>query len=156
MNSRIVFREIRQGEEEGVCRLVLDVFNKFVAPGYSAEGVKEMNRYVNPESMRLRLANQHFILLALDVDKIVGAIEARNNSHISLFFVDKKYQNQGIGKTLTELAVNKCRLSRPDIQVIDVNSSPYAVPTYERMGFVKQSEEQITNGMRYTPMALRL
>ncbi|MCQ4640814.1 GNAT family N-acetyltransferase [Blautia coccoides] len=36
-----------------------------------------------------------------------------------------------------------------------VNSSPYAVPVYHKFGFVDTDCEQLTDGMRYTPMKFR-
>jgi GNAT superfamily N-acetyltransferase len=156
MKSAISYREIHYGEEAEACLLVMGCFHEFVAPGYSQEGIAEFARYVDPESMRLRLVNNHFVIVALDRAAIIGVIEVRNNNHISLFFVNKDYQNRGIGRTLHELAIRKCRASSPDVAVIEVNSSPYAVGIYEKLGFVRLNEEQTTNGMRYTPMALRL
>lgn len=82
--------------------------------------------------------------------------KVRNNNHISLFFVQKEYQNKGIGRKLHELAIGKCITSRPDVEIIEVNSSPYAVSIYEKFGFVKVNSEQITNGIRYTPMTLKI
>jgi len=152
----ITYREIYQGEEENVCKLVINCFNEFVAPGYTEDGIAEFLRYVAPESVRDRLTKNHFILLALDGNLIVGVIEVRNNNHISLFFVSKKYQNQGIGKKLHELAIEKCKILKPDISVIDVHSSPFAVPIYEKLGFVKVSDEQVVNGMRFTPMMIKI
>ena len=32
------------------------------------------------------------------------------------------------------------------------NSSPYAVPVYHKLGFVDTDTEQLSDGMRYTPM----
>ena len=90
----------------------------------------------------------------MDVSLIVGVIEVRNSNHISLFFVKKEYQNQGVGKKLHELAIEKCKTLKPDVNVIDVHSSPYAVPIYEKLGFVKVSDEQVVNGMRFTPMTM--
>ena len=37
-------------------------------------------------------------------------------------------------------------------QVFTVNSSPYAVEVYRHLGFVPTDTEQLTNGIRYTPM----
>lgn len=152
----ITYREIHQGEEENVCKLIIECFNEFVAPGYSEDGIIEFSKYVTLKSTRDRLSRNHFMLLALDGNLIAGVIEVRNNNHISLFFVRKEYQNQGIGRKLYELAIEKCKTLKPDVDVIDVNSSPYAVPIYEKLGFVKVSNEQIANGMRFTPMAIKI
>jgi len=156
METKIIYREICKGEEEKACHLVMACFNEFVAPGYSEEGIIEFSKYVNPNFTKYRLANNHFMILALDNDVIIGIIEVRNHNHISLFFVQKEYQNKGIGKKLHALAIDKCRTSIPKVDVIDVHSSPNAVPIYEKLGFEKVSPEQTVNGMRFTPMTFRL
>jgi len=57
---------------------------------------------------------------------------------------------------LHELAIEKYKTLKPDVNVIDVHSSPYAVPIYEKLGFVKVSDEQTVNGMTFTPMAIKI
>ena len=78
MGRKITYREIRKGEEEKACLLVMDCFREFVAPGYSEEGVTEFSKYVNPKFTQQRLTRNHFIILALDTDLPVGFIEVRN------------------------------------------------------------------------------
>lgn len=39
---------------------------------------------------------------------------------------------------------------------ITVNSSRYAVPIYEKLGFVKMEEEKEQDGLKFTPMKLIL
>jgi len=156
MNKHITYREIHKGEEEDVCQLIMDCFGEFVAPEYSKEGITEFSKYITLGFTTYRLANNHFILLALDIGIIVGVIEARNNNHISLFFVRTEYQKLGIGKKLNELAIDKCKTLRPDITNIEVHSSPYAVPIYGKLGFVKVNTEQIVNGLRFTPMTFHI
>jgi hypothetical protein len=39
---------------------------------------------------------------------------------------------------------------------VSVNSSPNAVPIYERLGFASWSPEQTVNGIRFVPMLLEL
>jgi GNAT superfamily N-acetyltransferase len=154
--KKILYRAILEGEEEEICLLVLDCFGEFVAPGYSEEGITEFSRYVTPKFTRYRLSNNHFMIIATDRDIKVGVIEVRNYDHISLFFVMKKYQNKGIGKKLHELAISKCLTIKPNVTKIEVHSSPYAVPVYEKLGFVKTSDEQVVEGMRFTPMVFNI
>ena len=42
-----------------------------------------------------------------------------------------------------------------DVKRVTVNSSPYAVCVYERLGFVKTGEQQEQNGIIYVPMEHR-
>ena len=156
MDREITYREIYDGEEKIVCQLIMEVFNEFIAPGYSKEGINEFSKAADPVSMRYRLANNRFILVAFDEDVLVGVIEVRNYDHISLFFVRKEYMGKGIGGTLNELAIDKCLESNPELTKIDVGSSPYAVPIYEKLGVVIVDSEKTLNGIRYTPMVLTL
>ena len=61
------------------------------------------------------------------------------------------YQRQGIGRRLWEYLLN-----HSSNMVFTVNSSPYAVPVYHKLGFKDMDEEQLTDGMRYTPMRFEL
>ena len=156
MEKGIIFREIHQGEETKVYRVIIDCFNEFIASGYSDEGVAEFEKYVEPDRMRERLSQGNFIIVALKHEIIVGVIEVRSNNHIALLFVEKKHKHRGIAKKLIELAVRKCKQRKSDVGAIEVNSSPYAIPFYEKLGFVKINTEQLVNGIRFTPMTLKL
>ncbi|WP_228110177.1 GNAT family N-acetyltransferase [Terrisporobacter petrolearius] len=79
---------------------------------------------------------------------LIGIIATRNEgNHIALFFVKGEYHKQGIGRKLFEVVIqNSTR------DWITVNSSPYAIEVYKHFGFSPMQEEQITDGIRYTPM----
>jgi GNAT superfamily N-acetyltransferase len=155
MSEFITYDFMQPGDEQRVCNLVLRVFDRFVAPDYCEEGINEFKSYVTVEGLIKRSEEDHFFLLARHSDKIVGMIDIREHRHVSLFFVDAKFQNKGIGKTLFQKAVALCRNRGSDLNKFSVNSSPYAVPIYKKMGFKKTNDEQIKNGMRFFPMALK-
>ena len=50
------------------------------------------------------------------------------------------------------MALERCLQEKFDLAEITVNSSPYAVLIYERLGFVVQNEEMVKNGIRFIPM----
>jgi GNAT superfamily N-acetyltransferase len=154
--EEIIFREVQPGEEGKICQLILDCFDEFVAPDYGNEGVMEFKRYVNPISMKARLEYGHFVLIAVSGEILKGVIEVRLNNHIALLFVKKEYQRGGIAKKLLELAIEKCRLTKHDLDFIEVNSSLYAEKIYERFGYTKLNIEQLVNGIRFIPMKLQL
>ena len=156
MGKELTFREIKTGEEAKACQIVMDSFCEFVAPDYSEEGVSEFSKYVHPLLMQRRLANNHFVLAAVDDAMFVVVMEVRNYNHISLLFVKKEYHGQGIAKKLLEIAITKCKQHNTNNELIEVNSSPFAVDVYEKLGFVKTDIEQIKNGIRFTPMTKRL
>lgn len=81
------------------------------------------------------------------MDTVKGVLCMRSPQHIADFFVDAAYQRRGIGRRLFEAM--RQDYSR---QVFTVHASHYAVEIYRHLGFVPTSEEQCTDGLRYTPM----
>jgi predicted GNAT family N-acyltransferase len=147
---------MQPGEESAVCDLIARVFEEFVEPGFSPEGVLEFLGYTKTEALARRAHDNHFVLVAAAEDEIVGMIEVRNHDHVSLFFVDARVHRRGIGRELLQQALDICRHHRPDLRQVDVNSSLYAVPVYERLGFRPAGPEQVKNGIRFVPMVLEL
>lgn len=79
---------------------------------------------------------------------MAGVIAVRKReTHIALFFVCERYQKQGIGKRLFMMTAENNQCER-----MTVNSSPYAVTMYHKLGFCDTDTEQTVNGIRFTPM----
>jgi GNAT superfamily N-acetyltransferase len=134
---------------------VIRVFNEFVAPLYSPEGVQGFLSYgADPDQIRERLPAHRLLLVAELQGRIVGAIEIRHCDHISLFFVNGESQRNGMGRELWHKALDTCLASRPDLAKITVHSSPNAVEAYQRLGFLVEEPEQTMDGIRFVPMAL--
>ncbi|MGB4590128.1 MAG: GNAT family N-acetyltransferase [Clostridiaceae bacterium] len=116
---------------------------QFEAPDYSPEGICEFRKTLDtPE----RISGMKFYG-ALKNGKIVGVLAVRNPQHICLFFVKADHHHRGIGKKLFHTMKQDYKL-----QEFTVNSSPYAVEIYKHLGFTPKDREQLTNGIRYTPM----
>ena len=144
----ITVRKITGNEIENALALVWEVFQEYEAPDYSEQGTKEFYSSIH-ESQWLSTLQ---VYGAFDEDKLVGVLATRKNGeHIALFFVKGAYHKRGIGRTLFE---NLLKNSSAD--VITVNSSPYAVPVYRKLGFEDTDKEQTTNGIRYIPMKRNL
>ncbi len=147
---------MRPGEEAEIHDLIAAVFNEFIGCHYRPEGVREFLDYIEPNSLRERFLSHHFTLVATRGDAVVGVIEVRDASHICLFFVDTGLAGRGIGRRLFERALTMCRENRPELVVIDVNSSPNSVEIYERLGFHVTGPERTINGITFVPMALEV
>jgi len=156
MDKSFSYSFILEGEEQKVCDLVLRVFDTFVAPEFSDEGVREFKSYVTPELFAKRLKANHFVLIAKQSNTIVGMIEMRGNHHISLLFVSLGFQKRGIGKQLFVNALTHCQTNMPTLAEVDVHSSPNAVSFYESLGFKQNGDKQIKNGISFIPMLLKL
>lgn len=147
---------MKPGEESEVFDLVFRTFSEFIAPHYSRAGVLEFLKYIRPGFLLERLQKDHFFLLATAQRKIIGIIEVRGNSHISLLFVDRQFQQRGIARELLRRTLRICLKKKPDLSKITVNASPNSVRIYQRLGFRPAGSEQVKKGIRFTPMALTL
>jgi GNAT superfamily N-acetyltransferase len=146
MNLEI--KSITRDDKTATIKLVYNVFMQFEASDYSQEGIDTFMKtvlYNNEFYDSLELYGSYI------KNELVGVIATRSNgNHIALFFVKAEYQNQGIGKALFYHVVGNSTKNE-----ITVNSSPYAVKVYHRFGFVDTDTEQLSDGIRYTPMIYR-
>lgn len=156
MDEALTYRLMSPADVLDVSKLVARVFNEFNAPGYSAKGVQEFYRYSQPSAFHARQQTDHFALISVTQDQVVGMIEVRENHHVSLLFVAPEFQRRGIAKELLHRALLLCQANEPRLSEISVNSSPYAVLIYEKLGFRRTGEQQLSNGISFIPMALRL
>ncbi|WP_419727020.1 GNAT family N-acetyltransferase [Terrisporobacter petrolearius] len=124
--------------------LVLNVFMQYEAPDYSQRGIETFKECIND----VKWVGSLEWFGAYKDKLLIGIIATRNEgNHIALFFVKGEYHKQGIGRKLFEIVIeNSTR------DWITVNSSPYAIEVYKHFGFSPIQEEQITDGIRYTPM----
>ena len=154
--SPFVYDFLKPGEEDEVIDLILTTFNEFIAPGYSEERVTEFCDYANTKGLKSRAAKNHCTLVAKKDKKIIGAMEIRENNHISLFFVEKGFQKNGVGKDLLKHALKKCFGRNHLLEKITVNASPNAVGAYKTMGFKAEGPEQCINGIQMVPMSFKV
>jgi Acetyltransferases len=132
--------------------LVWRVFEEFEAPEYSAEGISEFKDFIALDAIMQRLAKKELLLWGcFDGENVIGVIAARKPCHISLLFVDKAYHRKGIARSLYNTLLDYFKTDSSHIEVT-VNSSPYAVEAYRRLGFGVTDKEQTVNGIRYIPM----
>ncbi|KNY25157.1 GNAT family N-acetyltransferase [Pseudobacteroides cellulosolvens] len=137
--------------------LVWNVFSDFVAPGYAEEGIETFKKFIQPEELEKSINSGRFFMLGgFEEGILAGVLAMRDNNHVSLFFVDKAFHCQGIGRKLFNDAVRICIKKDPELNEISVNSSPYAVSIYGKLGFHKEGEENIQNGITYIPMKMEI
>lgn len=139
-------RRLSREEIPEALELCWRVFLEFEAPECSAEGIAAFRASLDDEERTRKLD----FYGAFDRDALVGVLCTRQPRHIGGFFVDGAYHRRGIGKKL--FAAMRRDYAE---QVFTVHSSPCAVEIYRHLGFVPTDSEQVTNGLRYTPMVFR-
>lgn len=152
MTTRITYRHMLNTEADEVFELVRAVFDEYVTSDLTDEGIGEFLRAA--AQMIYDRPTGHFIFVAASIKGIVGMIDMRDNSHVCLFYVAKDFHRKGIGRNLFRLALEECTSAKGHGPQIDVNSSLFAVPAYEKLGFVKTKPAQLVNGIRFVPMQM--
>ena len=152
----IAYRPMEPADAEAVSRLIAASFTEFIGPEYTEEGRTEFLRYVEPAALVERTRSNHLVLVAMAGGRPAGMIELRDNDHVSLLFVDRRYQRHGIARGLLGRALAAARPAKPGLDRVTVNSSRYGVPAYERLGFRKTGPERAVNGIVFIPMAHQL
>ncbi len=137
-------------DDRAVYALVEREFMEFVQDDCTEEGVDmffEAVRYIVYDK-----PDNYFVLTAKENGAVIGMIAVRHHNHISLFFVDKSHHRRGIGRRLFEAALARCLDIDPNLVVMDVHSSLYAVPVYEHLGFTPREGTALENGIQYVKM----
>jgi len=144
------------GDEFAAAELIYRTFRNELVSSVSREGVINFHEYIQPDSILDRLASNYSMMIAVLIDKVLGVIEIRDCSHISMLFVDDACRGRGIARELVRTTVNFCHNAKPSLQAITANSLPGSVPFYEKLGFNKTGAEQEKNGICIIPMSLQI
>ncbi len=137
-------------------QLAWDTFLVYEAPEYVPEGIKNFHEFVKGDELRnMFVLGEYRAWGAYDEeDTVVGILGIRKHWHISLLFTESRLHHQGIGTALLKTAFDEAR--QEGVTQLTVNSSPYAVEFYHKIGFTDLDHERTTDGIRYTPMSIEL
>lgn len=144
----IEIKQLLNNEKDEALLFTKRVYIECKDESYSEQGIETFCNFVDNKEI-----TKSFKVYGAFEDNILKGVIAtdRRKRHINLFFVDKSSQAKGIGKKLMAIGIENNENS-----FITVNSSRYAVPIYEKLGFVKMEEEKEQDGLKFTPMKLIL
>lgn len=149
--KKAVVRLLTQQEWGQASAVVWRVFSQFVAAGYPLEGIQAFRQFVEPETLGALARRGKLRLWGCFPDGALAGVGAmRDGSHISLLFVDGSQQRKGRGSALIHAMLRWC--CKTGAQQVTVNAAPNAAGFYRRLGFIPQGEEQVSDGIRFTPM----
>ncbi|MCX6233900.1 MAG: GNAT family N-acetyltransferase [Bacteroidetes bacterium] len=154
--NNIKIKRYRDGQEIMIQQLIKKVYDEFVSMDYSKEGNRFFYDWIKPHKIAERQKNQRTILTAMMDSKIVGMIEIRDNNTISLLFIDKAYQGQGIAKKLFQESLKNCIQKDSNLDKFYVHASPFSIPVYKKLGFIETDNMQEENGIKYLPMEMKI
>lgn len=139
-------------EVEELTNLVIETFDEFVGVDYSEEGKKSFYEFIDNGNIFTNILLAHeFLITAKINEEIVGVVTTRDRAHISLLFVRKDCHKRGISRELIESL-----LDFTEKETLTVNSSPYALEIYKKLGFVAQEDLQEKDGIKFIPMEMQV
>ncbi len=152
METVFQVRSAYRNEWQEAMALAWKTFLRFEADVYTPEGVKNFENFVTDSTLyRMFIMGTYQLFVAVDRSRVVGMITLRDNTHISLLFVDEAYHRRGIGRALVQYVSNYL-VTEVGAGRVTVNASPYGVEFYHKMGFRDLRPEETKDGITYTPM----
>jgi GNAT superfamily N-acetyltransferase len=155
MPDAITIRHATPDDAEPISALITALAPSFfLADPDDVEAAAPFFDKVTPATIRDYLASDRYRYhVAGRGGELVGVIGMRDHTHLFHLVVAEQVHRQGVAtrlwheaKRVAEAAGNSGRFT--------VNSSRYAVPVYERFGFLVTGPEQHKNGLVFVPMAL--
>ena len=150
-----MIKEVKGKDLARALNLVNTMFSQFVAADYSEQGKAAFENYLKTklEETTTQVKSGHKKIWGYYKDgEILGVIATQNTTHISLMFVDKHHHRKGIARQMFDFVLENLRMDE-SVTRVTVNSSPYAVKIYQRLGFVQSGEKQEKDGIIFIPMA---
>lgn len=141
-----MIKKLENNEIISSLQLVWEVFMEFEAPDYSEEGIQTFKKFIDDKHSMLSL---DFYGNFID-GKIVGIIAMKEQTHITMLFTAKEHHRKGIAKSLFNHVSGMI-----ENEIFTVNSSPYAIGFYHKLGFLDTEIEKNINGIKFTPMQYR-
>lgn len=150
--SQIVIKKLESRQWEDAIALIWKTFLRFEAGDYPEEGIHSFLEFISDERLKKLYTIGEYPVYAAFLDgKMVGVISLRSQNHISLLFVEGAHHRKGIGRALINVARDHVRTEGRK-NFLTVNSSPYGVEFYHRVGFVDTDSTTQKEGIIYTPM----
>lgn len=147
-SARLRLRKALVSDAETISALIVSLKEYFLADPDSDE-VQPFLETLEPDATARRIASTEFSYhVAEDDCGLRGVIAIRNGTHVYHLFVSSEAHRKGIARALWDHARGQSGAA-----TFTVNSSPYAVPAYERLGFKITDEPQSEDGLVFVPMA---
>lgn len=120
----------------------------------TGEGAEAFLKTIEPDAIERYIASDEFCyFVGMNDEQLAGVVCMRNNKHLFHLFVDPKFQRKGIASALWQYAY-AAAVRAGNNQGFTVNSTPYAVPVYERFSFKAIGARTEMNGIAYVTMHL--
>ena len=146
-------RPASKNDADSISALILDV-KHFFTLNKNGDGAEEFLKSITPSGIAGFIEADNFSYFVAHIgDELAGVVAIRDNKHLFHLFVVPKFQRQKIAEQLWQFAKADAAQSG-NKSGFTVNSTPYAVPVYERFGFQVDGPRVEMHGIAFVPMKL--
>jgi GNAT superfamily N-acetyltransferase len=140
-------RKAEDADAPAISELVTGLAHFFL-PDTASQDAAAFLKTLSTESTLQRIqATNYCYDIAECAGQLVGILALRDDTHIYHLFVSPEHHRQGVATALWAHA-----FAESQRRIITVNSSIFAVPVYQRLGFSATGAKQIKNGVAFVPM----
>ena len=142
-------REAKPEDAESISLLIKSVAHYFTLDpdGIGAERFLES---ITPEAIYgYILSPSYHYIAAYQGKQVAGVAALKDGSHLFHLFVSPAFQRKGLSRQLWGAVQSG---AKKENKAFTVNSTPYAVPVYEKLGFVATGPRKEMNGIAFVPM----
>lgn len=146
-------RRVGPGDAERISELVHASFLELAAKDWEPNAVETFLVESSPRSVMAALDAAAYAAAEFLNEKPVGFLLMSEPRVLSMLFVHPRHLRRGIARRLWQAARSFIGADYPDVQTVETNSTPCALPAYRALGFVPISDEFLRGGCRATRMA---
>lgn len=146
-------RQASVDDAVAISNLVQAGFIEHVAPDWELCARRDFLNDTSAEKLAARIAEATFVAVYEDDGQILGVISLPRPTLVQLFFVASSHLRTGVGRALWEDARAHLEELYPEVNTVELNSTPYALPAYKALGFFPISEPFRRRGAVATRMA---
>ena len=150
----MLIRDAIEDDAQQISDLLIDSARIFFADDFSKAGMALFIDDCAPTTLqeRIRAGDRYYVAIVDDV--IAGVCAIRRGNYLYSLFTDAEFHRRGVARKLWERALRDIRES--GYEEVTVKASNYAVPAYERLGFVCTGPREEEKGIVSNPMRYRL
>ena len=149
----ITYRTATLEDAESISKLIIDSQRKYCFHEYTDDGQKLMLRLCSAKAIKSYIERGDVYYVALNGKQIIGVAGIRDNDHLAHNFVNDSFHRRGISRELWRLATEECS-RRGNQGSYNLRASSYAIPVYEKWGFMQTGAADQEYGITSTPMKL--
>jgi GNAT superfamily N-acetyltransferase len=154
-NGDITYRPGTAEDAGAISGLVLRLQRRFTFHEYTQAGRALMESQLERSAVANTITAGNVVFVAERNGLLIGVVSIRNNAHLSLNFVDEAHHRIGVAGSLWELGKTEC-IKRGNPGRFTLRSSTFAIPVYEKWGFVRNGPIDRNGGTYSHPMVLEI